>query len=87
MGRRRTYPERLIPSQLSISFGYMDREGARWGVSVRDWALSYLMRNSIPFSIDENEGEEMLLVHFPSVWRQKFFVLNGNRNFPYFEFL
>lgn len=84
---KRKYPERLVPEQISISTEYMGRESARWGADVEGWVLSYLRRNKIPSEREERGGEKYLRILFPSRWRAKFFVLMGNRAFPYFEFV
>lgn len=89
MRTRRRYPDRLVPSTLRLSCEYMSRESSRWGRSVEEWVRAYAIRNGIPF-VEEmcGRGEECRLrLDFPSRWRQKFFVLRGNSEFPYFEFL
>lgn len=84
---RRHYPERLVPSNLSICCEYMERESQSWERNVKEWTLDYLKRNGIPFR-EKKVGEEILLViDFPSRWRQKFFILRANSEFPYFEFI
>lgn len=84
--RRRTYPERLTPLSIRISRSYMRRESAKWSSDVEEWVSSYLRRNNIP-SVSEEAGEESSLrIDFPTSWRAKFFVLIGNKKFPYFEF-
>ncbi len=86
---RRRYPERLAPSSLSLSREYMGRESLRWGRDVEGWVRAYATRNKIPFveTLDRGVSEARLRLDFPSRWRQKFFVLRGNSEFPYFEFL
>lgn len=84
---RRTYPERRKPVALSISSEYMGRESVRWGRDLEGWVLSYLARNGIPSYFEDRLGEERLRINFQSLWRQKFFVLKANAEFPYFEFI
>lgn len=84
---RRSYPERLVPSTLRLSCSYMARESCRWGRDVEKWVRSYALRNGIPFIEEEFDGDCRLRLEFPSCWRQKFFVLRGNSEFPHFEFL
>lgn len=83
----RRYPERLVPSTLSLSKEYMARESSHWERDIEKWVRAYAARNIIPFSEVKKNGEPRLQLNFPSIWRQKFFVLRGNSEFPYFEFL
>jgi hypothetical protein len=84
---KRRYPERLVPSTIWISVEYMKREAERWGRDVEGWVLEYLGRNGIPSFLEEGRSGKRLRVNFQSVWRQKFFVLKANAEFPYFEFV
>jgi hypothetical protein len=65
----------------------MSRESSKWSRDVRGWVVEYAKRNSIPWKEEEKNGENRLRIDFPSRWRQKFFVLRGNSEFPYFEFI
>ncbi len=83
----RKFPERLTPTTLRLSMEYMGRESAKWERSVEGWVRLYLRRNGIPSRVEEVQGEETLRIDFQSNWRQKFFVLKANAEFPYFEFV
>ncbi len=83
---KRSYPERLVPSKLSLSCEYMGRESSRWGRGVEDWVVAYLRRNDIPWQEEVIDDERRLRIDFQSRWRQKFFILRANAEFPYFEF-
>jgi hypothetical protein len=84
---KRRYPERLAPSKLSISRSYMLKESQKRETSVESWVLDYLRRNKLTYQTTNTpEKNEHLEINFPSAWRQKFFILKGNAQFPYFEF-
>lgn len=90
MKARRSYPDRLTPSSLRLRRAYMRSESVKTGENIEEWVVSYLKRNRIRYSVgdplSEESYEEFLVIDFPSRWREKFFVLMGNRHFPYFEF-
>jgi hypothetical protein len=65
----------------------MGRESLRWGRDVEAWVMSYLSRNRIPCHSEERGDGRRLKIDFPSRWRQKFFVIKANAEFPYFEFI
>jgi hypothetical protein len=68
---------------LKLSVEYLMREG------VRDFVEDYCKRNKIPFKIAEHPsiGENYFYLTFKSSWQMKCFVFQGNKNYPYFEFL
>jgi hypothetical protein len=85
-----------------ISLEYLKRESvdtgrsSSWidmntGDSVYDWTIKYLKRNKIPYyfgfdKFSENQIIIQIIMEFKSFNQLKWFVNNGNRVFPYFEF-
>jgi len=72
--------EKLIT--LKISIGYMEREG------VKDWVIDYCHRNKISYwnSLDRSISKFYLVLSFKSDNQLNWFVRQGNKKFPYFEF-
>ena len=77
--------------KLSISQEYLDRESNKWGKSVTDWVENYAKRNKIIHGriIDRNtrEGDARLELIFRSENQLNWFVRQGNKMWPYFEFI
>lgn len=67
---------------MKISIEYLNNEKAR-GYDVEAWMIAYCKRNKIPLS--KNDIDYHLT--FRSQKQMDWFLIKGNRCFPYFEFL
>lgn len=85
----------ILPS-LKISSEYLQRENLR-GYYVLDWIKGYVKKNKILFDTETrqrftcsglDDGQESYIVlRFKSENQKYWFVRQGNKRFPYFEFL
>ena len=67
---------------LKISSEYLQRENLR-GYYVLDWIKNYVKKNKIIFNTEEG----YIILQFKSENQKDWFVRQGNKRFPYFEFL
>ena len=66
------------PVDLSLSLQYLGRDQRVW-----DWINNYTKRNKIKVHCSADRYN----ITFKSYNQLDCFVRNGNKNFPYFEFL
>lgn len=83
MGRGTTLPMKNSTT-LNLSLDYLRKEKV-----VESWVFMYVGRNRIPIRkvFDYRWNREILQLDFSSRWQMMCFASNGNREFPYFEFL